>query len=71
MTQGLPLRCVTFVLTLVAMQNYTRIDSDSILAFLCVAFLRLVEKKNRENLNVVMFHKLNAINTTQGPCVIL
>ena len=40
-TQGLVLRCVTFELTQVAMQREARIDSDSILTFLCVALLPL------------------------------
>ena len=45
MTQGFVLRRVTFVLILVATQSNARIDLDSILAFLCVAFLHLVMKK--------------------------
>ena len=38
----------------------TRIDSDSILAFLCIALLLLV-MKNRENSNIFMFRKLDAM----------
>lgn len=40
-TQGLALCCVTFELILVAMQLEARIDTDSILIFLCVALLPL------------------------------
>ena len=39
------LHCVVFSLTLVETQHDARIDSDSILAFPCVAFLHLVVKK--------------------------
>ena len=39
------LRCVIFVSTLVETQHDARIDSDPILAFPCVAFLRQVVKK--------------------------
>ena len=42
MTQGPALHCVTLVLVLTATQQNTRIDSDPVLAFLCVAFLCLV-----------------------------
>ena len=38
------LRCVALALTLVATQRDTRIDSESILSFLCVASLRLITK---------------------------
>ena len=41
------LRCVVFASTFVKMQHDTRIDSDPILAFPCVAFLHLVVKKPR------------------------
>ena len=36
----------TFTLILVGMQHDARIDSDSILAFLCVGFLCLIVKKS-------------------------
>ena len=39
------LRCVVFASTLVETQHDARIDSDPILAFSCVAFLRQVVKK--------------------------
>ena len=39
------LHCVAFALMLVAMQHDTRIDSDSILAFLCVVSWCLIAKK--------------------------
>ena len=39
--------CVAFVLTLVTKQHNARIDSDPILAFLCVASLRLITKKSQ------------------------
>ena len=39
------LRCVVFASTLVETQHDTRIDSDPILAFPCIAFLHLVVKK--------------------------
>ena len=45
MTQEFVLHHVAFALTLVTMQSNARIDPDSILVFLCVAFLRLVMKK--------------------------
>ena len=38
------LHCVAFVSTLVTTQRNTRIDSDSILVFLCIAFLHLIAK---------------------------
>ena len=54
MTQGFVLCHVAFVLTLVATQSNSRIDLDSILAF-----LRLVIKKLR-NSNNFTFHKFDA-----------
>ena len=58
------LRCVAFVLTLVATQRNARIDSDPILVFLCVVSLRLITKKSRKGLirNICV----SQINTTQG-----
>ena len=38
------LRCIAFALTVVTMQRNARIDLDPILAFLCVASLRLIAK---------------------------
>ena len=38
MMQELALCCIIFVLTLIARQSNARIDSDSILAFLCIVF---------------------------------
>ena len=38
------LRCIVFASTLVEMQHDARIDSDPILAFPCIAVLRLVIK---------------------------
>ena len=40
------LRCVVFASTLVETQHDARIDLDPILAFPCVAFLRLVVEKS-------------------------
>ena len=40
------LRYVVFASTLVKTQHDARMDSDPILAFLCVVFLRLVVKKS-------------------------
>ena len=40
------MRCVVFSLTLVEKQHDARIDSDPMLAFPCVAFLRQVVKKS-------------------------
>ena len=69
MIQGLALCCITFVLTLIAMRSNARIDSDSILAFLCIALLHLVTKKSRK---YEYFRVSQAQhNATQGPCVIL
>ena len=45
------------------------IDLDSILAFLCVAFLRLVMKKSRKFEYFCVSQARR--NTTQGPCIIL
>ena len=39
------LRCVAFASTLLQTQHDARIDSDPILAFLCVGSLRLIAKK--------------------------
>ena len=36
--------CIALALALIAMQQNARIDSEPILAFLCIAFLRLVTK---------------------------
>ena len=60
----LVLRC----LRVYARRN-ARIDSDSILAFFCVAFLRLVTKNSRI-FDIFALRKLER-NATQGPCVIL
>ena len=49
--------CVAFALMLIAMQYDTRIDSDYILVFSCVAFLRLVMK----NLLEIAFCKLDTM----------
>lgn len=46
MTLHYELYCVAYVLTLIAKQDDTRIDLDSVLAFLCDAFLRLVTKND-------------------------
>ena len=43
MTLHHALRCISFMLTLIAMQHDARIDTDSIITFLCVA-LHLVTK---------------------------
>ena len=59
--QRLPLHCIAFTLTFVTMQSSVRIDLDSILALLNVAFLCLVTK-TRE---ILPF-----FNATQGPCII-
>ena len=45
MTLNNALRCVIFASMLAETQHDTRIDSDPILAFLCIAFLHQVVKK--------------------------
>ena len=40
------LRCVAFTSALVEMQRDARIDSDPVLAFLCVGSLRVIAKKS-------------------------
>lgn len=69
MTQGPLLRCAVFTLTLVTTQCNTRINSDLILAFLCVTFLHLV-MKSHESFNTFALRKLD---TTQRmhPCITL
>ena len=58
------LRYVIFASMLVEMQHDARIDSDPILAFLCVMFLRLVVKKSPafEIINLCV----SRINAMQG-----
>ena len=58
------LRYVVFTLMLVEMQHDARIDSDPILAFPCVAFLRLVVKKPPTFLVINLC--VSRINATQG-----
>ena len=58
------LRCVAFVLTLVATQHNARIDLDPILAFLCFASLRLITKKSLKYL--IRSICVSQINATQG-----
>ena len=57
-------RCVVFAATLVETQHDARIDSDPVLAFLCVAFLRLVVKKSPAFLVINLCG--SRINATQG-----
>ena len=58
------LRRVAFALTLVATQRNARIDSDPILAFLCIASLHLITKKSLKILirNICV----SQINAMQG-----
>ena len=58
------LGCVVFTSTLVEMQHDARMDSDPILAFSCIAFLRLVVKNPW--LFLVINLCISQINTTQG-----
>ena len=58
------LRCVIFASTLVETQHNARIDSDPILAFLCVAFLCLVVKKSPTFLVINLC--ISRTNATQG-----
>ena len=58
------LRYVVFASTLVETQHDARIDSDPILAFPCVVFLRLVVKKSPAFLVINLC--VSRINTTQG-----
>ena len=53
------LRCIVFVSTLVETQHDARIDLDLILAFPCVAVLRLVVKKSPTFLNNKFVHFAN------------
>ena len=69
MTQMPALRCVVLTFELAATQRNARIDSNPILVFLCVAFLRLVTK-NREFVNIFALRKLDATQRMR-PCVIL
>ena len=48
MTLNNALHCIAFASTLVEMHHDVRIDSDPILAFLCVAFLCLIVEKSLE-----------------------
>ena len=52
--------CIAFVMTLVGMQHNARIDSDPILAYLCVAFLRQIVKLLNINFYILQ------ISATQG-----
>ena len=63
------LRCVAFASTLVEMHHDTRIDSDPILAFLCIAFLRLIVEKSLENVVRNFLRFTNWRNAM--PCVTL
>ena len=54
--------CVKLCHLHVDTRHNTRIDSDSILVFLCIALLCLVKKK--QNVKIGLVH-----NMTQGPCV--
>ena len=58
------LRCVAFASTLVETHYDARIDSDPILAFLCIAFLCLIIEKSLEK--IVRNVCVSQINATQG-----
>ena len=61
------LRCVAFALTLVTTQRNARIDSDPILAVLCVASLLLIAKKSL-NLEMFAFRKLTQRKALASHC---
>ena len=63
-TLNYALRWVVFTATLVETQHNARIDSDPILAFPCVAFLRLVVKEPPTFLVINLC--VSRINATQG-----
>ena len=52
--------CVTTMLTLMEMQRNARIDSDPILAFLCIAFLRQIVNKLLKYIYDIVFHNARA-----------
>ena len=58
------LRCVAFALTLVGVQHNVRMDSDPILAFLCVVFLSWIVKKLLIIINI--YFAFRNINATLG-----
>ena len=62
-TQNNALRYVVFASTLVEKKHDARIDSNPILAFLCVAFLRLVKNPD---LFLVINLCISRINATRG-----
>ena len=69
MMQRSALHCVVLAFEFAATQWNTRIDSDPILAFLCVASLCLVTK-NHEFVNIFTLRKLDAMQRMR-PCIIL
>ena len=58
---------ITFMLTLVETQRDARIDSDPILVFLCVAFLRQVSAKIF-NYKILCFENYNAMQDLASLC---
>ena len=59
--QCVALHCVAFTSMLIETHHNSRIDSDPILAFVCVAFLCLTGEKSLEK-----FFGVSRINATQG-----